>query len=1268
MPPRSFSGGPIASAFIDITANTKTAERDVDRFTSSLENDVSRAARSAERSLENAFNDASNEIRRDLKKIEAGDSFNGLADDAESAALKIERALAIAAQLSDEALETIGGADVFAELVVQAEAAGEGIDVAFNNAANRLQGIDGKFKRAVDFTGVVTDSRAAAVEIAEAFSAAGVSATNSLNDISDDASFGQAVAEAEVSAAAIDHAFKNTSDRSRGHFDTIKRFGLTALKGLAIGAGGLVVGLGAATAGLTAFGLNGAAALEQTQIGFEALLGSAEEADAFIRDLQQFAATTPFEFQGLADNARRLLAVGEAAGITRDEILPTLTTIGDLVAVLGAPAESIDRVNTALAQMASKGKLSTEELLQLGEALPGFPVFQALSEGLGLTGSQLQDKLQAGAIDAKTGISALLEAMGQFPGAAGAMAKQSQTLTGLFSTFKDTISLTLVEAFQPLVPAVKDSLGQVTPIIQDVLTGIAPAVSNIATLTIRGLVRLLDAAGPILTGLFQVFSDTFDRLGPIAGDFLDSIAGLADKFQPALEGLVDVVFSVVDVLLQLSGLVRSFTVPVFAALVEALEPVITMAVEMAGELIDGLSPAFEVIGDAVTGLIEVLGEGLLTIFEQIEPLIPELADATAEFVIALAGTLEAVTPLVPLFADLFGAIAKFSFIGLIAGIQAFTTILNILNPAIEFFVGLVLDAAEFLSPFKDEILTVVGVFFAFGNAFSGVGLRIIAFKEIINFLWHNVLIPLGDFLVTTWDAAWEAGADVIGLIVTAAEKVGAAFEWVWHTILEPFVDFLSNAFDNLDGIFDPIITILSGTFSAVVDAARLVWQALVDAFDTAKDSISNLNEQTIQPLIEQIRDILGPAITTLRDLFESLREKVFEVAGSVQDHLGGAWETLQTIWRDDILPTLQTLAEKFQTLWTAVQPVIEQLRSFLAPVLGIIAGIIAGPLILNLLTLAGILIGGLMIAAKAITAAFQLFGATIQLVGMVVDWLRNTVLPPIVSFLSGALTLAINVAKAAWDLFSGAIHAAADLASFIYNGILKPVASFLRDTFSTAINTAKDAWNNFSGAISNVIKVLSDVWNNWLKPVASFLIGFFTFSVGTAAGSWSVLHDAISTVVDILRDVLDAAGDAIGAIGDVASALSDLPGGGIISGIASFFGAEGGIFNRPTPMIIGEAGPEVLIPLSKPARALSLANQSGLLDVLSTAGRGGQTTLPAPSITAANSTPNIGQLVFNVTVEGDVSNERAQEIGENIVTGAEGVFNRRQARFEARVA
>lgn len=81
-------------------------------------------------------------------------------------------------------------------------------------------------------------------------------------------------------------------------------------------------------------------------------------------------------------------------------------------------------------------------------------------------------------------------------------------------------------------------------------------------------------------------------------------------------------------------------------------------------------------------------------------------------------------------------------------------------------------------------------------------------------------------------------------------------------------------------------------------------------------------------------------------------------------------------------------------------------------------------------------------------------------------------------------------------------------------------------------------------------------------------------------------------LVGIFKDMRAAARNLAGAISDIPSLPSGLGG-----GLFNFF-ADGGIVNRATAAIIGEAGPEVVLPLSDPARSRELAMQSGLMDVL----------------------------------------------------------------------
>jgi len=200
----------------------------------------------------------------------------------------------------------------------------------------------------------------------------------------------------------------------------------------AVALGGLAASAGAA--GLAAVRLAGQ--LEQAEIAFETLLGSGEAAKAFLDDLADFAARTPFDFKGIQDASRLLLAFGFEA----EAVLPIVGALGDATAALGGSTAELEGVVRALGQIQTKGRVSTEELLQLAER--GIPVFQILQEKLGLTGEQLGNIGQLG-IDAATGITAILEGLSERFG--GAMERQSRTLLGLWSSVLDNVSLITTE-------------------------------------------------------------------------------------------------------------------------------------------------------------------------------------------------------------------------------------------------------------------------------------------------------------------------------------------------------------------------------------------------------------------------------------------------------------------------------------------------------------------------------------------------------------------------------------------------------------------------------------------------------------------------------------------------------------------------------------------------------------------------------------------------------------------------------------------------------
>lgn len=232
------------------------------------------------------------------------------------------------------------------------------------------------------------------------------------------------------------------------------------------GTAGKAIGLmsGAALVAAGTLGLKTASRLEQARIGFTTMLGSAQKADAFLRQLQQFAAATPFEFPDLVTASQRLLAMGIAA----QDVIPTLTAIGDAAAGLGKGPEVIERMVLAIGQMSAKGRVMGDELLQLTEA--GIPAIRILADSYHVSVAEMTKMVTAGKVLSDRAIPALVQGIehGTKSTAAfgGMMEKQSHTMAGMFSTLKDVVSQTLANLVSPFIPKIEAGLGRITELVQ----------------------------------------------------------------------------------------------------------------------------------------------------------------------------------------------------------------------------------------------------------------------------------------------------------------------------------------------------------------------------------------------------------------------------------------------------------------------------------------------------------------------------------------------------------------------------------------------------------------------------------------------------------------------------------------------------------------------------------------------------------------------------------------------------------------------------------
>lgn len=287
--------------------------------------------------------------------------------------------------------------------------------------------------------------------------------------------------------------------------------GMGLVGGAALGAAG-AVGVGAAAVlGLGGYGAQIAADNEVAQMSFERLMGSEEEALAYLGELRDFAAKTPFDFPGIRDSAARFLAVGVEA----DRVIPIMTTLGDATSAMGTGAEGVDRATTALIQMSQKGKVSAEEMMQLTEA--GIPAWDALAGKLGVDVPTAMQMVTDRAVDAETMFSALEEKSGSaLDRVSGGMEDASTSLSGVLSTMKDNFDMILGDVMEPILPLLKDMLPKIAEVVVPLFEEhLAPAIEK----------------------MLPLFETLMEAFGPWIGLFMDFAGQLAESLTPAMETL-----------------------------------------------------------------------------------------------------------------------------------------------------------------------------------------------------------------------------------------------------------------------------------------------------------------------------------------------------------------------------------------------------------------------------------------------------------------------------------------------------------------------------------------------------------------------------------------------------------------------------------------------------------------------------------------------------------------------------------------------------------
>lgn len=180
-------------------------------------------------------------------------------------------------------------------------------------------------------------------------------------------------------------------------------------------------------AGLTALATNIVKVrgeVQQFEVAFETMLGSAKKAKDMMADLNELAVKTPFTLPQVVQGAKQLTAYGVEA----EEVVDTLRHLGDVAAGLSLP---VSRLVGMYGQVLSQGKVTGMTLRRA--MMAGIPVTEELAKVMGKTQAEVKSLVTAGKVGAAEFKAALWNMSSEGGKFYNLMDKQAKTITGQIS-------------------------------------------------------------------------------------------------------------------------------------------------------------------------------------------------------------------------------------------------------------------------------------------------------------------------------------------------------------------------------------------------------------------------------------------------------------------------------------------------------------------------------------------------------------------------------------------------------------------------------------------------------------------------------------------------------------------------------------------------------------------------------------------------------------------------------------------------------------------
>lgn len=551
----------------------------------------------------------------------------------------------------------------------------------------------------------------------------------------------------------------------------------------------------------------------------------------------------------------------------------------------------------------------------------------------------------------------------------------------------------------------------------------------------------------------------------------------------------------------------------------------------------------EAIGTGLIGALDEVTPGLLALADSLMGPMEQIGQALGEFAAPL---LEAFGPAVQVLVTQFATVL--TDIGSI-----FSNLAPLVEPIVQivgvlatYLSGALAAAFQALAP----AIEIVGEFL--GVMADRVGEQLFSALESVT----PVLISLGKTLGTVLVA-------VLPIVMDLFDALAAPLGIVADLMVE-LAPVIQNTARIMAGVFASVMRVVVGLIETLLPPLAQLIADLVAGLAPILPDIALLFKQLVDALLPLIPPLLQIIMTLLPPLSELLLALVPIVLQLAQGPL-----QLFVMAVEQLVPLLLLVAEGIQIVADYLVEVIDWLTQGAEKTTEL---------------------GGVwQVIWDGMKAAFEFVRDT-----LVAGWqMIDEYAVPVITGIQIAFDVAMSAMRVVWDTFKSAVE--------IGFGVLRTVA----ETVGSAISTA------FS-VMSAIVLPIFDT----LQIVGSGIFNAIGTTVTTVTGGIKTAFEGVKTAVTGVASAIESAfkgawngiarawNNSVGSLSfSIPSWVPGLGGSGFdVPNIPTF--ANGTIATMPTYGLFGEAGPEAVIPISRPARAMELLESSGLADLVRSQGGG----------------------------------------------------------------